>query len=460
MRPPRSLWWETRGESDGERPALAGDLDVDVAIVGGGYTGLWTARELLERDPALRVAVLEKNVCGFGASGRNGGWASALFPISDAGVARRWGVEALTHQRHVLYDAVEGLGAAAAAEGIDAQIVRGGTVSLARTPAQAARLEAEVATSRDLGVAEADLAWLDADSARERVGATRVRGATYTPHCARLHPARLVRGLARAIERRGALVFEGTAVTKILSWPGRRPAVVTVGGVVTADFVVRATEGFTPTLPGERRTVVPLYSLLVATAPLGGRFWETAGLARRETFNDDRHLLIYGQRTADDRLAFGGRGSPYHVGSTVEPRFDRDDRVFARLETTLRDLFPALDAEFTHRWGGPLAMPRDRVPSADVDHATGLASAGGYSGDGVVLSWVAATALADLIVDPAADTAATRLPFVRRSSRRWPVEPWRWLGINAGLHLAGRADAAEDAGGSSRWTRWLERLLG
>lgn len=460
MRPPRSLWWDTRGESARARPALAGDLDADVAIVGGGYTGLWTACELLKRDPTLRVVVLERDVCGFGASGRNGGWASALFPITDAGVARRWGLEALTHQRHVLYSAVEGLGAAAAAEGIDAHFARGGTVSLARTPAQAARLTAEVAASRDLGVAEADLAWLGADAALERVGATRVLGATYTPHCARVHPARLVRGLASAVERRGARVFEGTAVTRIVARPGRRPSAVTVGGVVSADYVVRATEGFTPTLPGERRTVVPLYSLMVATAPLTERFWGAAGLAGRETFNDDRHLLIYGQRTADDRIAFGGRGSPYHFGSTVEPRFDRNDRVFAHLEATLRDLFPALDAGFTHRWGGPLAMPRDRVPSADVDYSTGLASAGGYSGDGVVLSWVAATALADLIVDPEADTAATRLPFVRRSSRRWPVEPLRWLGINAGLRLAAHADATEDDGRSSRSTRWLQRLLG
>ena len=460
MRPPRSLWWATRGEDEAERPALAGDLDVDVAIVGGGYTGLWTARELLERDPALRVAVLEKNVCGFGASGRNGGWASAIFPIHDEGVVARWGLDAFTHLRHVLYDAVIGLGAAAAADGIDAHFVRGGTVALARTSAQAARLRAGVEASRGLGVAEADLAWLEPDAAAERVRATRTLGATFTPHCARVHPARLARGLAAAVERRGARVYEGTAVTRVVARAGARPAAVTVGGVVRADYVVRATEGYTPTLPGSRRAVVPLYSLMVATAPLAPGFWDAVGLAGRETFNDDRNLVIYGQRTADDRIAFGGRGSPYHAGSTVEPRFDRDDRVFAALEATLRDLFPALDAEVTHRWGGPLAMPRDRVPSAVVDHATGLAAAGGYTGDGVVLSRVAATALADLIVDPDADTGVTRLPFVRRSSRRWPVEPWRWLGINAGLRLAARADAAEESDGAGHWSRWLDRLLG
>lgn len=459
MRPPRSLWWETRGESEPDRPALAGDLDVDVAIVGGGYTGLWTARELLERDPALRVAVLEKNVCGFGASGRNGGWASALFPIHDEGVVARWGLESLTHLRHVLYEAVASLGAVAAAEGVDAHVVRGGTVSLARTPAQAARLRSQVEASHRLGVAESDLAWLDAEAAAERLRATRVLGATYTPHCARVHPARLARGLAAAVERRGARVYEGTAVSRIVARPGARPAAVTVGGVVSADYVVRATEGFTPTLPGLRRAVVPLYSLMVATAPLSDGVWDAVGLAGRETFNDDRNLIIYGQRTADGRIAFGGRGSPYHLGSTVEPRFDADARVFERLEATLRDLLPGLDAEVTHRWGGPLAMPRDRVPSAVVDHATGLAAAGGYTGDGVVLSRVAATALADLIIDPEADTGATRLPFVHRSSRRWPVEPLRWLGINAGLRLASRADAQEEAGGDGRWTRWLERLL-
>jgi len=460
VRPPHSLWWSSLDQPVTPRPALSAHRDVDVAIVGGGYTGLWTARELVRRDPDLRVAVLEQSVCGFGASGRNGGWASALLPLSDETVVARWGHDAYHHLRHLLYEAVPALGAAAALDGIDAHFVQGGTLHFARSELQSRRLVAEVDAVRDLGVGEADLAWLDAAAARERGAPSDLFGATYSPHCARLHPARLVRGLADAVERHGVAVFEDTKVTRVVTRPGRRPEVVTVGGTVHAQYVVRATEGFTPTLPRQRREVAPLYSLMIATEPQPRAFWDEVGLGAYETFNDDRHLIIYGQRPRDDRIAFGGRGSPYHFGSTVEPRFDLDATVFSMLESTLHELFPSLSGEVTHRWGGPVAMPRDRTPSIVVDHERGVASAGGYTGDGVVLSYVSANALADLIVDPDADTGHTRLPFVQRASRRWPVEPLRWVGINSGLRLATWADHHERRRGTaSRAGRLLERLL-
>jgi glycine/D-amino acid oxidase-like deaminating enzyme len=200
---------------------------------------------------------------------------------------------------------------------------------------------------------------------------------------------------------------------------------------------------------------------MIATEPLPEHFWAEAGFAHGETFADDRHLIIYGQRTKDDRLAFGGRGAPYHFGSTVEQRFDSDARVFALLEDTLRELFPSLRADVTHRWGGPLAMPRDLTPSVIVDYETGLASAGGYTGDGVVLSRVAACALADLLTRPDDETEYTQLPFVQRRSRRWEVEPLRWLGISAGLTLAARADTTESRRGvESRTSRWFDWLTG
>jgi glycine/D-amino acid oxidase-like deaminating enzyme len=461
VQPPASLWWSTLPEPVTARAALSGHRDVDVAVVGGGYTGLWTARELVRRDPTLRVAVLDKSVCGFGASGRNGGWASALFPLSDETVAARWGAEDARHLRHLLYDAVAALGAAADDDGIDAQFVHGGSLAFARSELQARRLRAEVDAAHERGVGEADLEWLDEPAARERGRPSRLFGAAYTPHCARIHPARLARGLAESVERLGVEIFENTAVTRILSRRGRRPEVVSVGGSVHAQYVVRATEGFTPTLPGQRREVIPLYSLMIATEPLNTSFWDEVGLERGETFTDDRHLLIYGQRTADGRFAFGGRGSPYHFASTVEERFDRDEGVFAMLEDTLRDLFPTLAGAVTHRWGGPLAMARDRSPSVVVDHETGLASAGGYTGDGVVLSYVSANALADLIVEPDTESAFTRLPFVQHRSRRWSPEPIRWLGINTGLRLAARADRHEERHGTeSRAGALLGRLLG
>jgi len=250
-------------------------------------------------------------------------------------------------------------------------------------------------------------------------------------------------------------------VTRIIPGrPGRRAEVVTVAANVHADFVVRATEGFTPNLPHERRTVVPLYSLMIATEPLGRDFWDEVGFARYETFADDRHLIIYGQRTSDDRIAFGGRGAPYHFGSSVEARFDTNHKVFDKLEATLRELFPMMSGSITHAWGGPLAMPRDHSPYVRVDFESGMASAGGYTGDGVVLSRVAATALADLITRPDIETAFTRLSFVQHSGRHWEFEPFRWMGINAGLALANWADRVEAKyGRESRARRWLDRLV-
>ena len=434
---------------------------MDVAIVGGGFTGLWTARELLRRDPSLHVAVVEAHVCGFGASGRNGGWASALYPQAAATVIADHGRDAYDHLRHVLQHAVGELGRAAAEDDIDADFVHGGTLYAARTHAQVERLRAEVDHARQIGVSEADLAWLDREEFAERLTITGARGGTFSPHCARLNPARLVRGLATAVERLGATIYEGSPVTRIEPADRHGDSVVaTAHGSLHAHYVVRATEGYTPTVARQRRRVVPLYSLMIATAPQSTDFWESVGLAHYETFADARHVVIYGQRTSDDRIAFGGRGAPYHFGSTVEARFDMNDRVFGLLESTLQELFPGLDAEVTHRWGGPLAMPRDHSPYVEIDHHRGLAAAGGYTGDGVVLSHVCATALADLIADPDADTAHTRLPFVNHVNRNWEVEPLRWLGINLGLAAATVADRSENREGHvSRASALVARLL-
>lgn len=461
MEPPQSLWWSTLDQAVVPRVPLRRHLDVDVAIVGGGFTGLWTARELMRRDPSLRIAVLEKSVCGFGASGRNGGWASGLFPLSDGAVAHRYGTDALNHLRHVLQDAVGQLGSSAASDGIDAHFVHGGTLTFARSKIQANRLREGIESAQEYGASPDDLVWLDGDVLKERGTVSHALGATYSPHCARINPARLVRGLSDVNERLGVDIFENTAVTRIVPGRrGRRPEVVTVGGSVHANFVVRATEGFTSTLPGERRSLAPIYSLMIATEPLPRVFWDEAGFGAYETFADDRHLVIYGQRTNDDRIAFGGRGSPYHFGSTVEERFDNDPKVFAMLESTLRELFTSFDGAITHQWGGPLAMPRDLWPSVRVDVESGMASAGGYTGDGVVLSHVAATALADLLVNPDAETAYTTLPFVQHHSKSWEFEPLRWAGINFGLDLATWADRMEDRHGrESRASHLLDRLF-
>ena len=408
-----------------------------MAVVGAGFTGLWTALYLARADPTLRITVVEAETAGFGASGRNGGWCSALFPSSLDSLAKRSSRSAALAQHEAMRDTVDEVLRAAAEEGIDAHAAKGGTVVLARSGPQLARARAEVQHARSWGLGEDDVRFLDAAEASVVLGATRVQGATYTPDCAAIHPARLVRGLREAVVRRGVTVHERTPATAIE--PGR---VVTANGILRAERVIRATEGYTCTLAGERRAVIPVYSLIIATEPLAEHVWEQIGLRRRETFSDHRHLVIYGQRTADDRLVFGGRGAPYHFGSRIRPGYDRDERVFDALRATLVDLFPVVaDAEVTHRWGGALGIARDWTASVGLDPWTGIGWAGGYVGDGVSTTNLAGRTLADLVLGR--DTDLTRLPWVGHRSRRWEPEPWRWLGINTGLRAMTWADHEE-----------------
>ncbi|WP_185734869.1 NAD(P)/FAD-dependent oxidoreductase [Micromonospora globispora] len=451
-----SYWLSSVDGSLTPRPALPGDADADVVIVGAGYTGLWTAYYLAAADPTLRITVLEKEIAGYGASGRNGGWCSALFPTSLPALARRHGPDRALAMQRAMQETVREVGRVVAAEGIDCDWQPGGTVVLARTEVQLGRARAAVAEAREYGLDAEDLVLLDAAEATARCAADGVRGGTYTPHCAAVHPARLVRGLARAVERRGVRIFERTPVTAV-----RAGAAVTPAGVVRAPVVVRATEGFTPTLPGQRRAVAPVYSLMVATESLPAETWARIGLAERETFSDYRHVIIYGQRTADGRLAFGGRGAPYHFGSRVSPGYDREPQVFAALRRVLGELFPVLgpDVPVSHTWGGPLGVARDWSASVGLDRTTGLAWAGGYVGDGVGTSNLAGRTLADLIRGVPSDLTA--LPWVNHRSPKWEPEPLRWLAVNAGLKVMFSADDAElRSGRPSRRAAAFSRLLG
>ena len=428
----RSYWLAALDEPGAARPALPGDRSVDVAIVGAGYTGLWTAYYLARADPSLRIAVIEARYAGFGASGRNGGWCSGLFPVPVGALARRHGREQAVAMHRALAATVDEVGRAAAAEGIDCSFAKGGTVALARSAAQLRRAEAEAAEAREYGL---DVSLLDADAAREKCGATGVLGATFSSDCASLQPAALVRGLAAAVERRGVAIYEGTKALRL-----SRGSVVTDHGTVRAEVVIRALEGYTAGLAGHRRALAPVYSLMIATEPLPPAAWERIGLARRETFTDHRHLIVYGQRTADDRLAFGGRGAPYHFGSRVRPAYDREPGVFAALRRALTDLF-GIDPPIAHRWGGPLGIPRDWMPSVGL--ADGLGWAGGYVGDGVAAANLAGRTLADLITGT--ESELTRLPWAGHRSRNWEPEPLRWLGINAALRGTALRDAWEVA---------------
>ncbi len=450
-----SLWHDTVPGSLRPGPPLDGDTEADVAIVGAGFTGMWTGYYLSRADPSLRIVICEAQIAGYGASGRNGGWCSALFPASLAKLERMAGRAAAIAQYRAMHDTVGEVGRVAAAEGIDCHWAKGGTIALARSAVQLNRARAEVAEAREYGFGPEDVRLLNAAEATAMAGAAGVVGGVYSPHCAAIHPARLARGLAAVLRARGVSLCEQTPVTAIE--PGR---LRTARGTVSARHVVRATEGYTPRLPGQARAVVPVYSLMIATEPLPDQVLDRIGLAGRPTFSDLRHLIIYGQRTADGRLAFGGRGAPYHLGSAVRPSFDRVPAVFAALRATLAELFPVLaGAEVTHGWGGPIGVARDWCASVGLDPATGIGWAGGYVGDGVSTTNLAGRTLADLITGR--DSELTRLPWVGHRSPQWEPEPLRWLGLNAGLRAISLADKAEARSGRpSRAAAFMGRFLG
>lgn len=420
-----SYWLETAGDL-APRPALDSDREFDVVIVGAGLTGLWTAWYLLDRDPGLRVAVCEAEIAGFGASGRNGSWCSAGIGLTAGALRDRFGVETAREVVATMRDTVDEVGRVCAAEDIDAQFHKAGTLRIALGAHEVAAVHRSLDAHRALGT-DSGFAVLSADELTQRVRICGARGALYDPHCATIHPGRLVRGLADAIERRGAVLYERTRVTRIAPRDGGWAAVQTGSGRLRARAVVTGTEAWTVDLPGRRRSLLPVYSLIVLTEPLDERQWRRIGWSGRETLSSHRLSVDYLARTADGRVLLGGRGAPYHFRSQVAAAHDRHPATHATLRAMLPAWFPALDGvAITHEWGGPLGMPRDFVPNFRFDPSTGLGAAYGYTGQGVGASNLAGRTMADLVADR--DSALTRLPMAGHRSRRWEPEPLRWIG--------------------------------
>ncbi|MFC9558717.1 NAD(P)/FAD-dependent oxidoreductase [Agromyces sp. NPDC056965] len=429
-----SFWLQQLG-LPAPRPALPGDLDVDVAIVGAGYTGLWTAYYLKRDQPDLRVAVLERRFAGYGASGRNGGWLTNSVTGGREQYVKTHGRDAAIAQQLALNEAVDEVIAVAAAEGIDADLHKGGELVVAYTPAQLARLKSVAAAEQSWPATDVEL--LDATQATERVNVAGTLGGLWHPHCARLHPAKLALGLAAAVERLGVAIHEGTTVTEIRAGEAR-----TDHGTVRAAHVLRATEGFTPDLRGEHRTWLPMNSSLIVTEPLAASVWDEIGWNGRDTLGDMAHVYMYAQRTADDRIAFGGRGVPYRYGSRVDHDGRTQQATIESLGALLARFFPsAADAAIDHAWSGVLGVPRDWAATVGHDRATGLGWAGGYVGTGVTATNLAGRTLRDLVLGR--DTELTRLPWVGHRARKWEIEPLRWLAVQAiygAYHAADRAE--------------------
>jgi glycine/D-amino acid oxidase-like deaminating enzyme len=340
-------------------------------------------------------------------------------------MAELFGRERALAVHRALDGVVDEIASVAAAEGIEMDFVRGGYLRLARGPHQLATIESDVRTFEEFGVADG-VELLDARQTAERVKIAGVTGAHYTPNSAKIHPANLARGLARAVERLGGTIYEQTEVT---GWTtGAYPALHTAQGHARARTIVLAGEAYLSRFPQLRRRVLPVYSLITATEPLSPAEWQEIGWEAREGLSSAAFTVNYLTKSADGRILFGGRGAPYHLGSSIRDEYDKHPPTHHMLQDSVREWFPMLkDVAFTHTWGGPLGWPRDWVPIVGYDPAEGLATAYAYTGTGVGPSNLSGRIVADLITR--ADSDITRLPFVNRRGRSWEPEPLRFLGV-------------------------------
>ena len=449
-----SGWLDGVPEPLDPRPALPGDAQFDVAIAGGGLTGLWTAYCLAKGDPRLRIVICERDIVGYGASGRNGGFQSAGMAGEMRMFKQYGGMDNVRRAERAFIDGIDWVGDVVAAEGIDCGWHKGGALRIATSPTQAARVEAGVAGRRERGFTEADVWEISLEELQQRVRFHGAVSATYTPHCARIDPARLTRGLARACEQLGVTIYEQTPVTAI-----ERGRLVCQQGTVQADVIVRATEAFTRDLPGGKRRYMRVYSHMLQTEVLPDHVWDELGWDNCEPIADQRYHFFYAQRTMDNRIAIGGRGTSYYFGDRIEDANDHNDAIFARIDEALRRHFPAAkDATIEHRWGGSFAAPRDWSMQVDFGRTTGMAMAGGFAGHGLTGTSIAGRTLADLILER--DSDLLTLPWVGHSSRKWEPEPLRAIAAKSISAILLSADEAEEQSGQpAKRVRLVKRFM-
>ncbi len=444
-----SFWLDSLQRTTASRPPLPGDLTVDVAIAGAGYTGLWTAYYLKRARPDLEIVVLEREFAGFGASGRNGGWLSDHFSTPASTMEQAHGRDLVLALRRATQDSIDEVIGVCRDEGIDADIIKSGILSVARGPAQDRRLAEHVEAERRWGATESELVELDRPALDQRLRVAGGTSAAWHAHCARIQPAKLARGLAEVVERLGVTIHESTTVSSV------EPGLVTTDrGQVRAPVALSCLEGYTTSLPGHKRDLLPLNSAMVVTDPMPERVWAQIGWAGNELFGDLAHAYCYAQRTADGRIAIGGRGVPYRFGSRHDERGASQDVTVRQLVDLLHTYFPAAaSVPIAHAWCGVLGVPRDWASFVRYDKEAGTGSAGGYVGNGVTTSNLAARTLRDLVLD--LDTELTRLPWVgHRSRRKWEPEPLRWIGARGVYDLYRLADRQEQRRSLTRDSRW------
>jgi glycine/D-amino acid oxidase-like deaminating enzyme len=451
-----SFWLETCGDDLAHRPAFRGDVEADCAILGAGYSGLWTAYYLLKREPSLRVVLSDAEISGFGASGRNGGWVSSGFPVTVGRLVRRFGTQPARAMLQAVSTSIDEIDRVLRQEKIEAEFVKGGALRIARGAAQVPAIENAFEAYAHLGLGDR-YALLDRAAVDARIRVPNAQGALFTRDCALMHPGKLVRGLARVVEGMGATIFERSPITRFEGNP--TPRLLGSGGTIRARTIILAGEAYLTRLRPLHRVLLPVYSSIVLTEPLTDEMWSEIGWAGREAVSSNRLTVDYLSRTADDRILFGSRGAPYHFGSRIDAEFDHDTGVSQSISDMLFDWFPMLRGRVnvTHAWAGPVGMPRDWMPTASFNPRTGIATARGYTGQGVAISNLAGRILADLITGVESDV--TRVPMANHHSRSWEPEPLRWLAVRYIQNRLERFDArGARTGQPSNGTSLAERL--
>lgn len=445
-------FWMQGLSSRPDRAALSADAEADVVVIGAGMSGLWTAHHLTNTRPDLRVIVLEAEHVGFGASGRNGGWLSQLIPGNRthyaAGPA---GPEGVARLQQAMLDGITDVVRVAGEHGLEIDAHRGGNLVVATNKAGLARLEARRAADLTHGLAPERVLRLAAVEVAAHIDVRGATGGLHYPDVTRINPAKLVVGLAAVLEARGVVIHEHTRVTEIE--PGR---VVAGNQVVRAPHILITTEGYSGPLLGARR-IIPVNSSMIATQPLTDEQWSRIGWTGLDCLSDAAHTFIYAQRTADGRIAIGGRGSPYRFGSGTGGDGRTPASTVELLHTRLRTYFPDVHFNVAHAWSGVLGVSRDWCTSVTYDPSTGVGQSVGYAGHGVTTAYAATKSLADLVLG--LDTDATRLPWVGYRSRRWEPEPIRWVGVHSMYRLFRVADWWEERRDATQ-TCWIGRMAG
>jgi glycine/D-amino acid oxidase-like deaminating enzyme len=426
----KSYWLSSRRYEPGS--SLAGDVKVDVAIVGGGFTGLSTALHLKKKAPELKVAILESQVVGFGASGRNGGFNMTLFGLTMGITALRFGRTKARESHHYMEKAVDLLRDIISQYAIDCDYEHSGFLRVATTEAYKKRIMHDVELAHGLGLTGID--WIDQTQLREEVNSPTYLGAWREPRCGIMNPAKLAWGEKQVVENLGVCIYENSPVNHIEK-QGTQVLLKTERGTMLADKVVLATNAWSHLVPQIRWKQMPIWTYIVLTEPLTDRQMESIGWQNRQGIEDARNLVHYYRLTIDNRLLMGGRAVGVAYGTGMDK--DRDDSIFDDLEQDVRKIFPQLEnVGFTHRWGGPVSITMDMAPAMGYVGDKRITYSLGCMGHGVSLTHLNGVTAADLVLERKSDL--TDLFFVNRRTIPWPPEPIRTLAskaVLAGMHI-------------------------